>query len=64
MWNDPGWAFGVGFIILAISLRKALPRLIHSIAERRSGYEALEGGAYRSKRSRISAGGWVSWRSG
>jgi len=37
MWNDPAWAFGVAFIILAISLRKALPRLLHSIADRQSG---------------------------
>ena len=36
MWNDPAWAFGIAFIIVAISLRKALPRLLHSIADRQS----------------------------
>jgi hypothetical protein len=44
MWNDPAWAFGVAFIILAISLRKALPRLLHSIADRHSGPEHVEAG--------------------
>ncbi len=45
MWNDPAWAFGIAFIILAISLRKALPRLLHSIADRQSDPAALPGGA-------------------
>lgn len=36
MWTDPGWPFGIAFIILAISLRKALPRLLNSIADHRS----------------------------
>jgi hypothetical protein len=44
MWNDPAWAFGVAFIILAISLRKALPRLLHSIADRHSGPAQVEAG--------------------
>ncbi len=29
-----GWAIGVAIIILAVSLRKALPRLIHAFADR------------------------------
>jgi len=29
-----GWAIGVAIIILAVSLRKALPRLIHALADR------------------------------
>jgi len=41
MWNDPAWAFGIAFIILALSLRKALPRLLHSIADRQSDAAAL-----------------------
>lgn len=34
MWNDPAWAFGIAFIIAAFSLRRALPRLLNSIADR------------------------------
>lgn len=45
MWNDPAWAFGIAFIILAVSLRKALPRLLHSIADRQSDPGALPSGA-------------------
>ncbi len=41
---DPAWPFGIAFIILAVSLRKALPRLIHSIADRNAP-EAIPGTA-------------------
>lgn len=43
---DPAWAFGVTFIILAFSLRNALPRLLTSIAEKNEDQKkALEGTA-------------------
>ncbi len=29
-----GWAIGVAIIILAVSLRRALPRLVHALADR------------------------------
>lgn len=45
MWNDPAWAFGVAFIILAVSLRHALPRLLHSIADKQSAHAPRGSGA-------------------
>ena len=41
---DPAWPFGIAFIIVALSLRKALPRLIHSIADKNAP-EAIPGTA-------------------
>ena len=45
MWNDPAWAFGIAFVIVALSLRKALPRLLNSIADSHTGPPQLEAGA-------------------
>jgi hypothetical protein len=45
MWQDPGWAFGVAFIILAFSLRKALPRLLQTIADRQATATPAEANA-------------------
>ncbi|MGB7212610.1 MAG: hypothetical protein WBC97_08275 [Gemmatimonadales bacterium] len=43
MWNDPAWAFGIAFIIAAFSLRRALPRLLNSIADRNGAHLQVEG---------------------
>ncbi|MEO8031545.1 MAG: hypothetical protein ABJC74_15945 [Gemmatimonadota bacterium] len=45
MFSDPGWAFGLVFIILALSLRNALPRLLNSIADKNSAAKLAEGTA-------------------
>lgn len=42
---DPAWAFGVAFIIAALSLRHALPRLLNSMAEKNERDKALDGSA-------------------
>ncbi len=34
MWVIPGWAIGVGIIIIAAALRRALPRLLNAYADR------------------------------
>jgi Tfp pilus assembly protein PilO len=39
---DPAWAFGVAFIIVAFSLRHALPRLLTSVAEKNEAERALQ----------------------
>jgi hypothetical protein len=36
-WDQAGWAVGIGIIICAISLRKALPHLAQAVAERIAG---------------------------
>ena len=36
-WDSSGWAVGIGIIIVAVSLRKALPRLAQAVADRISG---------------------------
>jgi hypothetical protein len=60
MWNDPAWAFGIAFIILAISVRKALPRLLRSIAERQSDRGPLEAHSAASEEALEELRGRVS----
>ncbi|HXQ29138.1 MAG TPA: hypothetical protein VN848_07710 [Gemmatimonadales bacterium] len=36
-WDQAGWAVGVGIVILAVSLRKALPHVAHALADRIAG---------------------------
>jgi hypothetical protein len=33
----PEWGLGVALIILAVSMRRALPRLVHAVADRMAG---------------------------
>ena len=42
MWDVPGWAIGVGIIILASSLGKALRPLLSAHADRISGRSSSE----------------------
>ena len=36
-WDQAGWAVGIGIIILAVSLRRALPHLAQALADRIAG---------------------------
>ncbi len=45
MFNDPGWPFGIAFLILAISMRKVLPRLIDSMIHRHDAEAAGQAAA-------------------
>lgn len=43
-----GWAIGVAIIILAVSLRRALPRVVHALADRMSRRGPPEADSSRS----------------
>jgi len=41
-WDNAGWAVGVGIILLAVSLRRALPRLIGAWSDRIAARNPVE----------------------